>query len=81
MLASVLRIGVGGCDRLWAQAFFVVVVVVVLVSFFVFFCFVFFWGGRYGVVPKGLVTFLGLLGNAEFSPWKRLPEFIELRKS
>ena len=31
--------------------------------------------------PKELLTFLGLLGNAEFSPWKRLPEFIELRKS
>ena len=29
----------------------------------------------YGVVPKGLLTFLGFLGNAEFSPWKRLPEF------
>ena len=25
----------------------------------------------YGVVPKGSLTFLGLLGNAEFSPWKR----------
>ena len=23
---------------------------------------------HYGVVPKGLLTFLGLLGNAEFSP-------------
>ena len=30
-----------------------------------------------GVVPKGLLTFLGVLGNAEFSPWKRLPGFIE----
>ena len=29
---------------------------------------------RYGVVPKGLFTFLGFLGNAEFSPWKRTPE-------
>ena len=28
----------------------------------------------------GLLTFLGFLGNAEFSPWNRLPEF-ELRKS
>ena len=35
----------------------------------------------YGVVPQGLLTFLGFLGNAEFSPWKRLPEFNELRKS
>ena len=35
----------------------------------------------YGVVPKGLLTFLGVLGNVEFSPWKRLPEFIELQKS
>ena len=35
----------------------------------------------YGVVPKVLLTFLGFLGNAEFSPWKRLPEFVELRKS
>ena len=35
----------------------------------------------YGVVPKGFLTFLGFLGNAEFSPWKRLSEFIELRKS
>ena len=26
------------------------------------------------VAPKGLLTFLGFLGNAEFSPWKRLPE-------
>ena len=25
---------------------------------------------NYGVVPKGLLTFLGFLGNAEFSPWK-----------
>ena len=24
----------------------------------------------YGVVPKGLLTFLGFLGNAEFSPRK-----------
>ena len=31
------------------------------------------------MVPKGLLTFLGFLGYAEFSPWKRLPEFIELR--
>ena len=38
-------------------------------------------GDAYGVVPKGLLTFLGYLGNAEFSPWKRLPAFIELRKS
>ena len=29
------------------------------------------------MVPKGLLTFLGFLGNAEFSPWKRLPEFIK----
>ena len=36
---------------------------------------------EYGMVPKGLLTFLGFLGNAEFSPWKRLPELIELRKS
>ena len=28
----------------------------------------------YGVLPMGLLTFLGFLGNAEFSPWKRLPE-------
>ena len=35
----------------------------------------------YGMVPKGLLTFLGFLGNAEFSPCKRLLEFIELRKS
>ena len=28
------------------------------------------------VVPKGLLTFLGFLGNAEFSPWRRLPEFL-----
>ena len=35
----------------------------------------------YGVLPKGLLTFLGFLGNAELSPWKRLPEFNELRKS
>ena len=35
----------------------------------------------YRVVPKGLITSLGFLGNAEFSPWKRLPEFIALRKS
>ena len=36
-----------------------------------------------GVIPKGLLTFLGFLGDAEFSPWNRLPEFIELelRKS
>ena len=27
-----------------------------------------------GVVPKGLLTFLGFLDNAEFSPWKRLLE-------
>ena len=33
------------------------------------------------MVPKGLLTFLGILGNAEFSPWERLPEFTELRKS
>ena len=33
------------------------------------------------MVPKGLLTFLGFLGNAEFSPWKRLPEFIKLWKS
>ena len=26
------------------------------------------------MVSKGLLTFLGLLDNAEFSPWKRLPE-------
>ena len=32
------------------------------------------------MVPKGLLTFLGFLGNAEFSPWKRLPEFIEKEK-
>ena len=30
----------------------------------------------YSVVPRELLTFLGFLGNAEFSPWKRLPEFI-----
>ena len=36
---------------------------------------------RYGVLPKGLLTFLGFLGNAEFSPWKRTPELIELRMS
>ena len=35
----------------------------------------------YGVVPKGLLTFLGFLSNAEFSPWKRRSEFIELRKA
>ena len=35
----------------------------------------------YGMVPKGLLTFLGFEGNVEFSPWKRLPEFIELLKS
>ena len=35
----------------------------------------------YGVVPKELLTFPGFLGNVEFSPWKRLPELIELRKS
>ena len=35
----------------------------------------------YRVVPKGFLTFLGFLGNAEFSPLKRLPEFIEPRKS
>ena len=35
----------------------------------------------YGVDPKGLITFLGFLGNAEFSPWMRLPEFTELQKS
>ena len=29
----------------------------------------------YRVVPKGLLTFLGFLGNAQFSPWKRLPDF------
>ena len=57
MLASVLRIGVGGCDRLWAQAFFVVVVVVVLVSFFVFFCFVFFFGGALWSGSKGVGDF------------------------
>ena len=34
------------------------------------------WGG--GMVPKGLLTFLGFVGNAEFSPRKRLPGFIEL---
>ena len=33
------------------------------------------------MVPKGLLTFLGFLGNAEFSSWKRLPDFIKLRKS
>ena len=27
------------------------------------------------MVPKGLLTFFGFLGNAEFSPWKRLLEF------
>ena len=41
--------------------------------------------GNIGLVlldgSKGLLTFLGFLGNAEFSPWKRLPEFIELGKS
>ena len=31
----------------------------------------------YGVVPKGLLTFLRFLGNAEFSPWKRLPDVIK----
>ena len=35
----------------------------------------------YGVVPKGLLTFLGFLGSAEFGPWKILPEFNKLRKS
>ena len=30
------------------------------------------------VVPKGLLTFLGFLGNADFSPWKIFPEFNEL---
>ena len=35
----------------------------------------------YWVVPKGLLIFLGFLGNAEFSPWKRLPGFIALGKS
>ena len=34
----------------------------------------------YGVVPNGLLTCPGFLGNAEFSPWKRLREFVELRK-
>ena len=29
------------------------------------------------MVPKGLLTFLGFLGNAEFSPWKRPPEVIK----
>ena len=29
----------------------------------------------YSVVPRELLTFLGFLGNAEFSPWKRLPEY------
>ena len=37
------------------------------------------WKERYGVVPEGLLTFLGFLGNAGLCPWKRLPEFIELR--
>ena len=31
------------------------------------------------MVPEGLLTFLGFLGNAGLCPWKRLPEFIELR--
>ena len=31
-----------------------------------------------GVVPKGLLTFLGFLGNVGFSAWKRLSEFTEL---
>ena len=34
----------------------------------------------YGVVPKGLLTFLGFLGSAEFSPWRRNPEFLEVIK-
>ena len=34
----------------------------------------------YWLVTKGLLTVLGFLGNAEFSPWKGLPEFIELWK-
>ena len=29
------------------------------------------------MVPKGLLTFLGFLGNVEFSTWKRPPEFID----
>ena len=32
---------------------------------------------RYGVVPKGLLTFLGFLCNAEFSPCWALPEYIQ----
>ena len=32
----------------------------------------------YGVIPKGILIFLGFLGIAEFSPLKRLPEFNEL---
>ena len=35
----------------------------------------------YGVVPKGLLSFLGVLENAEISPCERLPEFNELRES
>ena len=34
------------------------------------------WGGA-----KRVMNFLGFVGNAEFSLRKRLPEFIELRKS
>ena len=31
---------------------------------------------EYGVVSEGLLTILGFVFNAEFSLWKRLPEFI-----
>ena len=30
-----------------------------------------------GWFQKGLLTFLGFSGNAEFNPWKSLPEFNE----
>ena len=36
----------------------------------------FVWGGS-----KEVVNFPWILGNAEFSPWTRLPEFIELPES
>ena len=34
----------------------------------------------FGLIPKGLFTFFGFFGSAEFSPWKTLSEFTELRK-
>ena len=30
---------------------------------------------------RGVINFPWIFGNAEFSPWKRLPAFTELRKS